>query len=401
MDHHAADSHPGRLLPHHHRALQRRRGAVDADRFRPGSPSPQHGAGADQRRAASGRAGARLRADLVDRRQSPLHRCRSGRDRTDSQGLGEMGTRRSARRAGIALSIADGAAAGIHRAARASNGRTTTSRWCCRSSFPLDGGTISSTISGRCSSKARCCSSQTPSSPACLFIWRGKACMDIRTRASIVTIRLAALVVMIASVAALWNFMLWLPWQVDCLVAMAAAVRVRLQVRARGAAVMHYGVTQADRRRLAGLVFPGNAAGPRRAARTADSSGAVVEGDVPDGRRLLLDARIPARHRVSRGRRARAHRDVDSRHPDARGRAAGLQPGRRGQPERTGQHLDARGPSPALARQGIRPGAARIRRHRLHHHDYSLGRRRHRAHHPQPVRATRRSTTRLPSRSCC
>ncbi len=47
--------------------------------------------------------------------------------------------------------------------------------------------------------------------------------MGTRTHASIVTIRLAALVVLVASVAALWNFMLWLPWQVDCLVAMAAA----------------------------------------------------------------------------------------------------------------------------------------------------------------------------------
>ena len=46
--------------------------------------------------------------------------------------------------------------------------------------------------------------------------------MDI-TRVSILTIRLAAVVVMIATVAALWNFMLWLPWQVDCGVAMAAA----------------------------------------------------------------------------------------------------------------------------------------------------------------------------------
>jgi len=47
--------------------------------------------------------------------------------------------------------------------------------------------------------------------------------MDTRTRASILTIRLAAVVVMIASVAALWNFMLWLPWQLDCLIATAAA----------------------------------------------------------------------------------------------------------------------------------------------------------------------------------
>ena len=47
--------------------------------------------------------------------------------------------------------------------------------------------------------------------------------MDLSTRASLVTIRLAALVVTIASVSALWNFMLWLPWQVDCVLAMAAS----------------------------------------------------------------------------------------------------------------------------------------------------------------------------------
>ena len=47
--------------------------------------------------------------------------------------------------------------------------------------------------------------------------------MDTSTRVSLVIIRLAALVVMIASAAALWNFMLWLPWQVDCLFATAAA----------------------------------------------------------------------------------------------------------------------------------------------------------------------------------
>lgn len=47
--------------------------------------------------------------------------------------------------------------------------------------------------------------------------------MDTRTRASIFVIRVAALIVMIASVAAIWNFMLWLPWQVDCGLAGAAA----------------------------------------------------------------------------------------------------------------------------------------------------------------------------------
>ena len=57
--------------------------------------------------------------------------------------------------------------------------------------------------------------------------------MDTRTRASIVTIRLAALVVMIASVAALWNFMLWLPWQVDCALAAARPSRSHTSSSAR------------------------------------------------------------------------------------------------------------------------------------------------------------------------
>jgi len=43
-------------------------------------------------------------------------------------------------------------------------------------------------------------------------------------RVSIIVIRVAALVVLIASVGALWNFMLWLPWQVDCILGVAAAL---------------------------------------------------------------------------------------------------------------------------------------------------------------------------------
>ena len=47
--------------------------------------------------------------------------------------------------------------------------------------------------------------------------------MDSQTPLSIITIRIAAVIVMIATVGALWNFMLWLPWQADCGIAMAAA----------------------------------------------------------------------------------------------------------------------------------------------------------------------------------
>ena len=47
--------------------------------------------------------------------------------------------------------------------------------------------------------------------------------METRTHASIVVVRVAALIVMIASLTALWNVMLWLPWQADCVMATAAA----------------------------------------------------------------------------------------------------------------------------------------------------------------------------------
>ena len=47
--------------------------------------------------------------------------------------------------------------------------------------------------------------------------------MDTRSRWPIYAIRIAAIIVMIASVASLWNFMLWLPWQADCGIATAAA----------------------------------------------------------------------------------------------------------------------------------------------------------------------------------
>jgi hypothetical protein len=45
----------------------------------------------------------------------------------------------------------------------------------------------------------------------------------MHTHPVIITIRILAVVVMVASVAALCNFMLWLPWQIDCVIAAAAA----------------------------------------------------------------------------------------------------------------------------------------------------------------------------------
>ena len=65
-----------------------------------------------------------------------------------------------------------------------------------------------------------------------------------------------------------------------------------------------------------------------------------------------------------------------------------------GEPARPGQHRHARGAAAALARQGVRAGAARLRAHRLHHHDHALGGGRHRAHRREPARARTGSTTR-------
>ena len=112
------------------------------------------------------------------------------------------------------------------------------------------------------------------------------------------------------------------------------------------------------------------------------------------GRRLLLHARLSARHRLSRRRPALAGRDARPRAADAVRRAADLQPRRRGQPARPGQHLDARGAAAAVEGQGRRAVPARLCRDRLRDHDHAVGGRRHRAHHRQPVRAGRRSTIR-------
>ena len=210
-----------------------------------------------------------------------------------------------------------------------------------------------------------------------------------RPDTAIVGLRLAALLTILLIVPLLWRLMLLAALAGRLPAGDGGRVRVRLQVRARDVPVMQYRVTQANRTRFRDWFFQGIRQARRRTARAAHPSGAVVEGDVPDGRRLLLDARIPAGHRVYRGRRARTDRDDDPRRPHARRRAAGLQPGRRREPERPGQHLDARRSAAALARQGVRPRAARIRGHRLRHHHHALGGRRHRAHHPQPVRARR------------
>jgi hypothetical protein len=48
--------------------------------------------------------------------------------------------------------------------------------------------------------------------------------MGIPVRRAIIVMRMSALIVLIASVGALWNLMSWLPWQIDGLIAAAAAL---------------------------------------------------------------------------------------------------------------------------------------------------------------------------------
>ena len=57
--------------------------------------------------------------------------------------------------------------------------------------------------------------------------------MNTRTRASIVVIRLTALIVMIASVAALWKLMLCLPRHIDCAFGHGRRLRVRVNSSVR------------------------------------------------------------------------------------------------------------------------------------------------------------------------
>ena len=88
-----------------------------------------------------------------------------------------------------------------------------------------------------------------------------------------------------------------------------------------------------------------------------------------------------------RGRRALADRHIHPDSPHAVRRVADLQPGRREQPARAGQHLDARRAPPPVARQGVRAVPARIRRDRLRHHDHVVRGGRDGAPHREPVRS--------------
>ena len=117
------------------------------------------------------------------------------------------------------------------------------------------------------------------------------------------------------------------------------------------------------RRRPARAPAAGLAAGGNRRSRGAAGAGRptagapsarLVEGHVPDRRRLLLDPGLPAGHRRSRRRLLSpvATRGPGARHA-VRG-AAGLPPGRSGEPARRGFHRDARTAADVVEGQAVR-----------------------------------------------
>jgi len=48
--------------------------------------------------------------------------------------------------------------------------------------------------------------------------------MQANVRLTVTIIRVAAIMVVVLSVMALWNFMLWLPWQLDVVIAAVASL---------------------------------------------------------------------------------------------------------------------------------------------------------------------------------
>ena len=130
-------------------------------------------------------------------------------------------------------------------------------------------------------------------------------------------------------------------------------------------------------------------AGARRTARRPRRRGgwfpSLVESHLADWRRLLLHARLPARHRPAGGGRRGADCDRHSRVGHAAWRAAGLRTGGRAQLCRAGIDRPAREPPGGLEGKSAGAAAARLRRHGLRHHDDVVRGRRRQARHREPV----------------
>ena len=137
---------------------------------------------------------------------------------------------------------------------------------------------------------------------------------------------------------------------------------------------------------LEGLVrSPAHQDGPGKIPEAGPPAAPLVEGDVPDRRRLFLHPRLPTGHRRA-GRRAAVaagHRRAGAAHPVRR--AAGVPQGGQGELPRRGFHLDAGAAAAQVAGQAVRAGAAGFRRHRLPDHHDAVGGGRHRAPGRQPA----------------
>ena len=118
----------------------------------------------------------------------------------------------------------------------------------------------------------------------------------------------------------------------------------------------------------------------------AEKTHFVVARHVPHRRRLLLDPRVPARHRRARRRVAVAPRHDRAGAADPLRSAAGVPPCRPRELQRRGLDRDAREAAALVGRQAVRAGAAGLRGDRLHDHDHALCRRCDSARHREPLR---------------
>ena len=141
-----------------------------------------------------------------------------------------------------------------------------------------------------------------------------------------------------------------------------------------------------SKQRLHGWFFEGyyEPVGPSCPTRAPDR---LVEGHVPHGRGLFLHPRLPAEHRVSRGRRPLSGGDARPDPADALRRAAHVQTRGRDEPARPGEHPDSRGAVSPLEGKSGRLLSAGVRRDRLRDHHHAVGGGRDGASHPESVDA--------------